>query len=70
MERDRLMDLVEGSLRRLHLMDLRASSQEVGLKLSAEGLGVEEERDLLSQKVQLDREIQAILAHFGTVILP
>jgi len=69
-ERDQLMDLVEGSLRRLHLMDLRASSQEVGLKLSAEGLGVEEERDLLSQKVQLDREIQAILAHFGTVILP
>ena len=69
-ERDQLISLLEDSLRRLHLMDLRATSKEVASKLQAGGLSVEDERDLLAQKVQVDREIQATLAHFGTVILP
>ena len=62
--------MLEDCLRRLHLMDLRATSKEVASKLQAGGLSVEDERDLLAQKVQVDREIQATLAHFGTVILP
>ena len=69
-ERDQLTSLLEDSLRRLHLMDLRVASKEVATKLQAGGLSVEDERDLLAQKVQVDRAIQATLAHFGTVILP
>ena len=45
-------------------------STKVSSKLEEGGLSVEEERDLLAQKVQLTREIQATLKHFGTVILP
>ena len=69
-ERDQLMSLLEDSLRRMHLTDLREASREVSSKLEEGGLSVEEERDLLAQKVQLTREIQATLKHFGTVILP
>ena len=69
-ERDQLISLLEDSLRRLHLLDLRKASKEVAKKLEQGGLSVEDERDLLAQKVQLDREIQTTLAHFGTVILP
>jgi DNA primase len=68
-ERDQLISLLEDSLRRMHLTDLREASREVSSKLGAGGL-VEEERDLLAQKVQLAREVQATLKHFGTVILP
>ncbi|MGB2423422.1 MAG: toprim domain-containing protein, partial [Flavobacteriales bacterium] len=69
-ERDQLITLLEDSLSRLHLLDLRKASKEVATKLEQGGLSVEDERDLLAQKVQLDREIQTTLAHFGTVILP
>ena len=69
-ERDQLISLLEDSLRRMHLTDLREASREVSSKLEAGELSVEEERDLLAQKVQLAREIQATLKHFGTVILP
>jgi DNA primase len=69
-ERDQLVSLLEDSLRRLHLLDLRKASKEVSNRLEQGGLSVEVERDLLAQKVQLDREIQSTLAHFGTVILP
>ena len=69
-ERDQLVSLLEDSLRRLHLLDLRKASKEVAKKLEQGRLSVEDERDLLAQKVHLDREIQTTLAHFGTVILP
>ena len=69
-ERDQLLALLEDSLRRMHLTDLREASREVSAKLEAGGLALEDERDLLAQKVDLDRQIQATLAHFGTVILP
>ena len=69
-ERDELISLLEDSLRRMHLTDLREASREVSSKLEADELSVEEERDLLAQKVQLAREVQATLKHFGTVILP
>ena len=58
------------SLRRLHLMDLRKLASDVAAKLETADLSVDEERDLLSQKVKITREIQATLQHFGTVILP
>ena len=69
-ERDQLLPLLEDSLRRLHLSDLRAASRDLAQKLEAGGMDVEQERDLLAQKVQLDRQIQSTLSHFGTVILP
>ena len=69
-ERDQLLPLLEDSLRRLHLSDLRAASRDLAQKLEAGGMDVEQERDLLAQKVQLDRQIQLTLSHFGTVILP
>jgi hypothetical protein len=69
-ERDQLMELLEGTLRRLHLMDLRTASEEVSAKLKEDGLSLEMERDLLAQKVHLDTQIRDTLAHFGTVILP
>ena len=69
-ERDQLMSLLEDSLRRLHLMDLRKLASDVAAKLETADLSVDEERDLLSQKVKITREIQATLQHFGTVILP
>ncbi|MEC8113223.1 MAG: DNA primase, partial [Bacteroidota bacterium] len=69
-ERDQLLPLLEDSLRRLHLSDLRAASRDLAQKLEAGEMDVEQERDLLAQKVQLDRQIQSTLSHFGTVILP
>ena len=69
-ERDQLLPLLEDSLRRLHLSDLRAASRDLAQKLEAGEIDVEQERDLLAQKVQLDRQIQSTLSHFGTVILP
>jgi len=69
-ERDQLTSLLEDSLRRLHLIDLRETAHAVQTKLEAGGLDLEEERTLLAQKVRLDRDIQATSAHFGTVILP
>ena len=69
-ERDQLLPLLEDSLRRLHLSDLRVASRDLAQKLEAGGMDVEQERDLLAQKVQLDRQIQSTLSHFGTVILP
>ena len=69
-ERDQLLPLLEDSLRRLHLNDLRTASRDLAQKLEAGGMDVEQERDLLAQKVQLDRQIQSTLSHFGTVILP
>ena len=69
-ERDQLLPLLEDSLRRLHLSDLRAASRDLAQKLEAGEMDVDQERDLLAQKVQLDRQIQSTLSHFGTVILP
>lgn len=69
-ERDQLIALLEDSLHRMHMMDLKESLNRVSKQMSQEGLSVEEERALLAEKVQLDREIQSTLAHFGTVILP
>ena len=69
-ERDQLASLLEDSLRRLHLIDLREEAHEVQTKLEAGGLDLDEERTLLAQKVRLDRDIQETSAHFGTVILP
>ena len=69
-ERDQLVMLLEDGLRRLHLIDLRAQVAEVSERLVVGGLSEVAERDLLTQKVQLDREIQHTIAHFGTVILP
>jgi DNA primase len=69
-ERDQLTTLLEDSLHRMHLMDLKASLDRVRTKLEAGGMSVEEERAMLAEKIQLDREIQTTLAHFGTVILP
>ena len=51
-------------------MDLRKLASDVAAKLETADLSVDEERDLLSQKVKITREIQATLQHFGTVILP
>ena len=69
-EREKLVALLEDSLRRMHLADLRESSEEVQAKLEEGHWTVDEERELLAQKVQLDRDIQATSSHFGTVILP
>ncbi len=69
-ERDQLISLLEDSLRRLHLIDLREEAHEIQSKLEAGGLGLDEERTLLAQKVRLDRDIRETSAHFGTVILP
>ena len=69
-EREKLVALLEDSLRRMHLADLRESSEEVQAKLEEGQWTVDEERELLAQKVQLDRDIQATSSHFGTVILP
>ena len=69
-ERDQLTSLLEDSLRRLHLIDLREEALEVQSKLEAGGLDLDEERTLLAQKVRLDRDIRETSAHFGTVILP
>ena len=69
-EREKLVALLEDSLRRMHLADLRESSEEVQAKLEEGHWTVDEERELIAQKVQLDRDIQATSSHFGTVILP
>ena len=69
-ERDQLTTLLEDSLHRMHLMDLKASLDRIRTKMEAGGMSVEEERAMLAEKIQLDREIQTTLAHFGTVILP
>jgi hypothetical protein len=69
-EKDQLMDLLEGSLRRLHLWDLKKASAEVSAQLQGADLPVDTERDLLAQKVEIDAQIRQTLAHFGTVILP
>ena len=69
-EKDQLMDLLEGSLRRLHLWDLKKASAEVSAQLQGADLPVDAERDLLAQKVEIDAQIRQTLAHFGTVILP
>ena len=69
-ERDQLTSLLEDSLRRLHLIDLREEAHDVQTKLEAGGLDLDEERTLLAQKVRLDRDIRETSAHFGTVILP
>ena len=68
-ERDQLPALLEDSLHRMHLIDFRNELDGVTARLAAPGLSVEDERDLLAQKIQLDRKIQTILSHFGTVIL-
>ena len=64
------MNLLEGSLRRLHLWDLKKASAEVSAQLQGADLPVDTERDLLAQKVQIDAQIRQTLALFGTVILP
>ena len=69
-EREKLVALLEDSLRRMHLADLRESSEEVQAKLEEGHWTVDEERELIAQKVQLDRDIQSTSSHFGTVILP
>ena len=69
-ERDQLTTLLEDSLHRMHLMDLKASLDRIRTKMEEGGMSVEEERAMLAEKIQLDREIQTTLAHFGTVILP
>ena len=68
-ERDQLMELLEGTLRRLHLMDLRTASDDVSATLKDAGLSLEVERDLRAHKVHLATQIRDTLAHFGTVIL-
>jgi len=69
-ERDQLAALLEDSLHRLHSLDFKAESDEVSRRLSEPGLELDEERALLAHKMQLDRKIQTVMAHFGTAVFP
>ena len=69
-EKDQLLDLLEGSLRRLHLWDLKKASAEVSAQLQGADLPMDSERALLAQKVEIDAQIRQPLAHIGTVIVP
>ncbi len=69
-ERDQLAALLEDSLHRLHSLDFKAESDEVSRRLSEPGLELDEERALLAHKMQIDRKIQTVMAHFGTAVFP